>query len=106
MQCHLLTIHYQINMITSKNIFYHELIGLYSEVVKSSNKFLIGISGNIIDETKKTISIETGKKDIKIIPKKFSDFQILLPNGEWVEIEGKILVNRPEDRIKKKYKKL
>ena len=93
-------------MITSKNVFYHELIGLYSEVVKSSNKFLIGISGNIIDETKKTISIEIEKKLIKIIPKDFSVFHILLPNGEWVEIEGKILVNRPEDRIKKKYKKL
>ena len=92
-------------MITSKNVFYHELIGLYSEVVKSSNKFLIGISGNIIDETKKTISIET-ENDVKVIPKNISVFHLLLPNGEWVEIEGKILVNRPEDRIKKRYKKL
>lgn len=92
-------------MITSKNVFYHELIGLYSEVVNSSNKFLIGISGNIIDETKKTISIETDN-GIKIIPKDISVFHLFLPNGEWVEIEGKILVSRPEDRIKKKYKKL
>ena len=92
-------------MITLKNVFYHELIGLYCEVVKSSNKFLIGISGNIIDESKKTISIETEKKIIKIIPKEFSVFHLLLPNGEWIEIEGKILVNRPEERIKKKYKK-
>jgi ribonuclease P protein subunit POP4 len=93
-------------MITSKNIFYHELIGLYSEVIDSSNEFLIGISGNIIDETKKTISIETENNVIKIIQKNVSIFQILLPNGEWVEIDGKILVNRPEDRIKKKYKRL
>lgn len=92
-------------MINSKNIFYHELIGLYSEVFKSSNKFLVGISGNIIDETKKTISIETDN-GVKIIPKNSSVFHLFLPNEEWVEIEGKILVNRPEDRIKKKYKKL
>lgn len=92
-------------MITSKNVFYHELIGLYSEVVESSNEFLVGINGNIIDERKKTISVET-KNGIKIIPKNVSIFNLLLPNGEWVEIDGKILVNRPEDRIKKKYKKL
>lgn len=92
-------------MITSKNIFYHELIGLYSEVVESSNEFLVGINGNIIDERKKTIAIET-ENGIKIVPKNVSIFHLLLPNGEWVEIDGKILVNRPEDRIKKKYKKL
>lgn len=92
-------------MITSNNVFCHELIGLYSEVVESSNEFLVGINGNIIDETKKTISVET-KNGIKIIPKNVSIFNLLLPNGEWIEIDGKILVNRPEDRIKKKYKKL
>lgn len=92
-------------MITSKNVFYHELIGLYSEVVESSNEFLVGINGNIIDERKKTISIET-ENGIKIVPKNVSIFHFFLPNGEWVEIDGKILVNRPEDRIKKKYKKL
>ena len=100
-----LLIHLLDNMITSKNVFYHELIGLYSEVVKSSNKFLIGSSGNIIDETKKTISIET-ENGVKVIPKNISVLHLLLPNGEWVEIEGKILVNRPEDRIKKRYKRV
>ncbi len=93
-------------MISSENIFRHELIGLYCEVVNSSNKYLIGISGNIIDETKKTISIETENNEIKLISKNVSIFQLFLPNEECVEIDGKILVNRPEDRIKKKYKKL
>lgn len=92
-------------MITSKNVFYHELIGLYSEIVESSNEFLVGINGNITDERKKTISLKT-KNGIKVIPKNVSIFNLLLPNGEWVEIDGKILVNRPENRIKKKYKKL
>ncbi|KZX17771.1 ribonuclease P protein component 1 [Methanobrevibacter cuticularis] len=96
-------------MITSKNIFYHELIGLYVEVIESSNESLIGISGNIIDETKKTISIETKNEkgtETKMIPKNVSIFHFLLPSEEWVEIDGKILFNRPEDRIKKRYKKL
>ena len=101
-----LTIQLLDNMITSKNIFHHELIGLYLKVVESSNSFLIGISGKIIDERKKTISVETETDEIKIIPKDVSIFQLFLPNGELVEIDGKILVSRPEDRIKKKYKKL
>ena len=46
-------------MINSNNIFYHELIGLELEVIDSSNKSLIGISGIVIDETKKTLKIET-----------------------------------------------
>ena len=96
-------------MITSKNIFYHELIGLYCEVIESSNKSFLGISGKVIDETKKTILIEkiceNGIEE-KLIPKDVSIFHFKLPNGNWVEIHGKILVSRPEDRIKKKFKKI
>ena len=45
-------------MISSKNIFYHELIGLELKVVDSSNPSLIGLQGTVIDETKKTLLIE------------------------------------------------
>ncbi|KZX10730.1 ribonuclease P protein component 1 [Methanobrevibacter filiformis] len=110
-------------MITSENIFRHELIGLYLEVVYSKNNSIIGLCGYVIDETKKTLTIKlesnlsygkslekiiSGKRIVseKIISKDISVFHFKLPNGEWVEIDGKILVNRPEDRIKKKYKKV
>jgi ribonuclease P protein subunit POP4 len=96
-------------MITSKNIFYHELIGLYCEVIESSNKSFVGISGKVIDETKKTFLIEKICKngiEEKLIPKDVSVFHFKLPNGNLVEIHGKILVSRPEDRIKKKFKKI
>ena len=92
-------------MINSKNVIYHEFVGLYVEVIKSKTESLTGISGNIIDETKKTIKIDTGNKE-KIIPKDLCVFQFKLPNGEWVEINGNILLSRPEDRIKKRYKKI
>ncbi|MDR2966778.1 MAG: ribonuclease P protein component 1 [Methanobacteriaceae archaeon] len=96
-------------MISSKNIFYHELIGLCCEVIESSNKSFVGVNGKIIDETKNTVLIETfcenGVKE-KLIPKDFSVFHFKLPNGNWVEIHGKLLVSRPEDRIKKKFKKI
>lgn len=98
-------------MITSKNIFYHELIGLELKVVDSSNKSLIGISGIIVDETKKTFLIELkdsthNLNSEKLIQKDISIFQFKVPDGTIVEIDGKILLNRPEDRIKKRYKKI
>lgn len=93
-------------MINSQNIFYHELIGLKVEVFNSTNKSLIGINGKIIDETKKTLKLETDKDEEKLIPKDVSIFHFTLPDGSRVEIDGKILVNRPEDRIKKRYKKI
>ena len=114
-------------MISSKNIFYHELIGLELKVVDSSNPSLIGLCGTVIDETKKTLLIEVKsevKKDgniedlssnqndfdfiykEKLIQKDVSVFQFKVPDGTIVEIDGKILLNRPEDRIKKRYKKI
>lgn len=135
-------------MISSKNIFYHELIGLELKVVDSSNPSLIGLMGTVIDETKKTLLIEVpiktsdevskkafdkGSDDMgldelsagqdedfssnqqnhfnlvykeKLIQKDVSIFQFKVPDGTIVEIDGKILLNRPEDRIKKRYKKI
>lgn len=109
-------------MISSKNIFYHELIGLELKVVDSSNPSLIGLRGTVIDETKKTLTVEVSQKvhskdlssnqDLifiyreKLIQKDVSVFQFKVPDGTIVEIDGKILLNRPEDRIKKRYKKI
>ena len=62
--------------------------------------------GTIIDETKNTIKIEDENKAEKIIPKKGSIFVFELPNGEKIEINGTILSIRPEDRIKKRFKKI
>ena len=111
-------------MISSNNIFYHELIGLELKVVDSSNLSLIGLCGTVIDETKKTLLIEVEEKVLsddlgsnqqnhfnliykeKLIQKDVSVFQFKVPDGTIVEIDGKILLNRPEDRIKKRYKKI
>ncbi|MGL6298767.1 MAG: ribonuclease P protein component 1 [Methanobacteriaceae archaeon] len=91
-------------MLNSSNIFRHELIGLYVKVIESSNKSLIGVKGKVIDETKKTIKIVNGNKE-KIIPKDVSTFLFQLNDGSLIEIRGKILLSRNEDRIKKKFKK-
>ena len=92
-------------MITSKNIVHHEFIGLKVHVTNMKNRSL-NLKGTIIDETKNTIKIEGIDNTEKIIPKKGNLFVFEIPNGEKVEIDGNILSIRPEDRIKKRFKKI
>ena len=69
-----------------------ELIGSQIEVVGSKNRTLIGIKGEVINETKNTIELNTGKKLIKShVTLKIED----------ETVEGEALKKRPEDRIKK-----
>jgi len=87
--------------IKPENIVRHELIGLEVEVSRSSNPSQIGIKGRVIDETQKTIKIETTKGE-KILAKENLILIFTIPDGRKVEVDGKLLVGRPEDRIKKK----
>ena len=92
-------------MITSKNLVHHEFIGLKVHATNLKNKSL-NLKGTIIDETKNTIKIEEADDSEKVIPKNGTIFVFELPNGEKVEIDGNILSIRPEDRIKKRFKKI
>ena len=92
-------------MITPQNIFRHELVGLGVEVVKSSHKDFTGIKGEVVDETKNTIKVEDVEGYEKIIPKNVATFRFTLPDDAVVEIDGRIIVARPEDRIKKRFRK-
>jgi ribonuclease P protein subunit POP4 len=85
-------------MLNPKEIAKHELIGLMIEIVTSKNKALIGIKGKITDETKNTITVEDGKT------RKIMKSQIMMKTrigNKDYQIDGRILVGRPEDRIKK-----
>lgn len=98
-----------IPMITPKNLARHELIGLQVEVVSSSNKSHVGAKGTVTDETRQTLTIETekgrGKKAERNFAKDQCTFRFTLPSGQKVKVDGRLLVARPEDRIKKKLKK-
>jgi|TARA_B100001971_G_C17871067_1_gene373266 ribonuclease P protein subunit POP4 len=84
---------------TIKDIIRHELIGLTIEITESKNSSLIELKGRIIDETKNTLTLET-KKGIKKIIKSQIKFK-MKNNDQMIEIDGKLIVNRPEDRIKR-----
>ncbi len=103
-------------MITPQNLVRHELIGLEVLVEKSTNKSLEGLSGTVLDETRQTLTIKTGKKGgnrqslfhastEKKIPKDICTFIFILSGNQKVRVDGNILVSRPEDRIKKKLRK-
>jgi len=90
--------------IDEKNLIRHELIGLDAQVGSSRDLSKKGVCGKIIDETQKTITIRTDKKET-IIAKKECKFMIKIPSGETVEVDGSLLYGRPEERIKKKLPK-
>ena len=88
--------------ITPRNLIRHELIGLRVRIAKSKNPSQVGLKGKVIWETYSTLHIET-KNGEKIIPKDIATFVFTLPDKTKVEVDGKLLVGRPEDRIKKKF---
>ena len=92
-------------MITSKNLVHHEFIGLNVHVTSKKNNSL-DLKGTIIDETKNTIKVECLDTKEKIIPKNGSIFVFEIPSGEKIEVDGNLLSIRPEDRIKKRFKKI
>jgi ribonuclease P protein subunit POP4 len=82
-----------------------ELIGTEARVCKSSHPGNIDISGKIVDETRNTFAVMQDRKR-KILVKDASTFQFRFPDRTVVEIEGKILVGKPEDRLKKTIRRL
>ena len=91
-------------MITPENLIRHEFIGLIVEVMESTNRSQVGLKGKVVDESRQTISIRT-EKGVKNIVKDQCVLAVVLPNGERVAVDGKLLVARPEDRTKKKQRK-
>ncbi|MEM2739494.1 MAG: ribonuclease P protein component 1 [Candidatus Bathyarchaeia archaeon] len=87
------------NPITPYNIVRHELIGLEVKVSASSNPYLKGISGIVVDETKNMLILEGVDGRIRRVPKPCCKFRFKLPTGVIVEVDGKLIVGRPEERV-------
>lgn len=90
--------------INAYNLLRHELCGLSIKIEKSTDPTQKGISGKVIDETYNTLKIEIKGKE-KTMVKENCVFVFTLPDKTKVQIQGKLLVARPEDRIRKKFPK-
>ncbi|MCE9653346.1 MAG: ribonuclease P protein subunit [Nitrosarchaeum sp.] len=84
-------------MITAENLSSHELIGLRTEIIESSNSQIIGLNGTIIDETKSMIIINT-KNGSKMIAKSNNVWKFSIDNTD-VILKGSKISKRPFDRI-------
>jgi len=91
--------------ITPQNLVRHELISLKVKIAKSSESSLKGLRGKVVDESYNTLKIETDEGKEKVVIKQNNVFIFTLPNKVKVQVDGKLLVGRPEDRIKKKLPK-
>jgi ribonuclease P protein subunit POP4 len=87
-------------MITQQNIVNHELIGLDAQILESTNKAFVGLSGKVVNETKSMLLIET-KHGTKMITKQHNTWKFRQNDQSFI-VNGKNISKRPEDRIKVK----
>ena len=69
------------------------------EVTDSTDPTLVGISGTVVDETRRTILVNTGGNEVTLA-KNTIRFTI-----EDEEIDGTLVGQRPEERIGKAYRR-
>lgn len=92
-------------MKVTPDIIRYEFIGTQAKIAQSVHEGYLGLAGPVIAETKNTLTlIHQGQpksviKDLAVFDFKFGD-------GTTVEIDGKLLVGRSEDRLKKSVKRL
>jgi ribonuclease P protein subunit POP4 len=72
------------------------------EVLHDSNSSNVKLRGRVVDETMKTLVIQS--TGLKRVAKKDATFKFSL-DGVTVKVEGKSLIGRPEDRVKKQKKR-
>ena len=86
--------------IAPENILRHELVGLSTHIVESRDPHLLCKQGLILGESREMIHLDT-KRGKMSAPKGVCVFDITLPNGSVIRVDGKMLIGRPEDRVKK-----
>ena len=91
-------------MNVSPSIVQDEFIGLTANVVKCSNPSVVGLMGQVIDETRNTFTLSCNSER-KVVIKDTAVFDFALSNGTVVEIDGKVIMGRPEDRLKKRIRR-
>ncbi|PSQ48161.1 ribonuclease P [Halobacteriales archaeon SW_7_65_23] len=83
--------------LTAETLVRHELVGIDVRVVSASNPDSIGIEGEVVTETTRTLGIETDGQ-VSHVPKESATFEWTLPSGEVVRTAGERLIARPARR--------
>jgi ribonuclease P protein subunit POP4 len=92
-------------MKVTPEIIRFEFVGTEGKVARSPHRGYVGLGGKVISETRNTFTfLKEGKA--KSVIKESAFFNFKFDDGTVVEIDGKLLVGRPEDRLKKSIKRL
>ncbi|HJM29667.1 MAG: ribonuclease P protein subunit [Candidatus Thalassarchaeaceae archaeon] len=70
-------------------------------VIESTDPTLVGVSGMIVEETRRTLRVRT-LSGIVTLPKDVITFTI---DSQEVVIDGASVTQRPEDRINRRYRR-
>ena len=92
-------------MKVTPDIIREEFIGTNGAVTDSPHAGYLGICGEVLDESRNTFTIQQDG-ETKCVVKDQAVFQFQFSDGTVVEIDGKLLVGKPEDRLKKTMKRL
>ncbi len=92
-------------MKVTPDIIRYEFVGTNACVAQSAHADYVGVCGEVIGETKNTFTLN-GEGKAKSILKQGAVFNFTFEDGTIVEIDGKLLVGRSEDRLKKSVKRL
>ena len=84
-------------MITLENLKFHEMIGMQTKILKSTNPQINNIKGCIVNETKSTFVLST-TKGLKKFPKMQNEWEFEL-NGRKILLNGRMFSKKPEHRI-------
>ena len=92
-------------MKVTSDIIPYEFIGAEGTVAQSPHEDYVGVGGKVVGETKNTfIFLNEGRR--RSVIKESAVFNFKFDDGTVVQIDGKLLVGRPEDRLKKSVKRL
>ncbi len=80
-----------------------ELIGRRCKVASANDANIVGMQGDVIDETLHTLTLRLdgpGSRHVQLA-KSGAVFSFMGSQGDWIDIEGRAIEFRPEDRPKK-----
>ena len=92
-------------MKVTPDIISYEFIGLQGIVAESPHVDYVGLGGKVIEETRNTFTF-LGEGQRRSVIKESAIFNFNFDDGTIVQIDGKLLVGRTEDRLKKSVKRL
>ena len=87
------------------DIIRYEVIGTEGKIASSPHEGYVGLTGRVIEETRNTFTL-LNEGQAKRVIKEFAIFNFTFDDGTVVDIDGKLLVGRPENRLKKTIKRL